>query len=89
MDSKIPLSTLQVDGGMTGNNLLMQLQADIVGIPVGEISSLLLVLFKLTDSSDHGGIADICGFMLGFTTAIGYSVVMGSPCKRATPHVQH
>ena len=36
MDSKIPLSTLQVDGGMTGNNLLMQLQADIVGIPVGE-----------------------------------------------------
>ena len=34
MDSKIPLSTLQVDGGMTGNNLLMQLQADIVGIPV-------------------------------------------------------
>ena len=36
MDSKIPLSTLQVDGGMTGNNLLMQLQADIVGIPVGK-----------------------------------------------------
>ena len=36
MDSKIPLSSLQVDGGMTGNNLLMQLQADIVGIPVGK-----------------------------------------------------
>ena len=42
MDSKIPLSTLQVDGGMTGNNLLMQLQADIVGIPVGK------ALFTLT-----------------------------------------
>ena len=40
MDSKIPLSTLQVDGGMTGNNLLMQLQADIVGIPVGKISNI-------------------------------------------------
>lgn len=35
MDSKIPLKSLQVDGGMTSNNLLMQLQADIVGIPVG------------------------------------------------------
>lgn len=36
LDCKIPLTSLQVDGGMTGNSLLMQLQADIVGIPVGE-----------------------------------------------------
>ncbi|KAK6173438.1 hypothetical protein SNE40_016887 [Patella caerulea] len=33
-DSGIPLTSLQVDGGMTGNNLLMQLQADLLGINV-------------------------------------------------------
>ncbi|KAJ8352581.1 hypothetical protein SKAU_G00240570 [Synaphobranchus kaupii] len=33
-DSGIPLTQLQVDGGMTTNRLLMQLQADILGIPV-------------------------------------------------------
>ncbi|XP_044180131.1 glycerol kinase-like [Acropora millepora] len=34
MDCGIPLTSLQVDGGMTVNNLLMQLQADILGISV-------------------------------------------------------
>lgn len=33
-DSGIDLSQLQVDGGMTSNRLLMQLQADILCIPV-------------------------------------------------------
>ncbi|XP_071957327.1 glycerol kinase-like isoform X2 [Antedon mediterranea] len=33
-DSGIPLRQLQVDGGMTANNLLMQDQADLLGIPV-------------------------------------------------------
>ncbi|ESO93953.1 hypothetical protein LOTGIDRAFT_209470, partial [Lottia gigantea] len=33
-DSGIPLALLQVDGGMTANNLLMQIQADILGINV-------------------------------------------------------
>ena len=37
-DSGIPLTQLQVDGGMTSNRLLMQLQADILCIPVGEAS---------------------------------------------------
>lgn len=36
-DSGIPLTQLQVDGGMTSNRLLMQLQADILCIPVGEV----------------------------------------------------
>lgn len=35
-DSGIPLTQLQVDGGMTSNRLLMQLQADILCMPVGE-----------------------------------------------------
>lgn len=37
-DSGIPLTQLQVDGGMTSNRLLMQLQADILCIPVGRPS---------------------------------------------------
>ena len=33
-DSGVALRELKVDGGMTGNNLLMQFQADILGVPV-------------------------------------------------------
>jgi glycerol kinase len=33
-DSGIPLTTLRVDGGMVGNDFLMQFQADILGVPV-------------------------------------------------------
>lgn len=36
LDSGIPLSQLLVDGGMTVNDFLMQLQADILGIDVGK-----------------------------------------------------
>lgn len=35
-DSGTKLTTLQVDGGMTVNDLLMQLQADLTGIAVGK-----------------------------------------------------
>lgn len=37
-DSGIVLNKLQVDGGMTGNNTLLQLQADIAGVPVARPS---------------------------------------------------
>jgi glycerol kinase len=33
-DSGVQLSELKVDGGMVGNELLMQFQADILGVPV-------------------------------------------------------
>ncbi|MDR0504355.1 MAG: glycerol kinase GlpK [Bifidobacteriaceae bacterium] len=33
-DSGVPLAELKVDGGMVANNLLMQFQADILGVPV-------------------------------------------------------
>ncbi|HEY9499469.1 MAG TPA: glycerol kinase GlpK [Terrimesophilobacter sp.] len=33
-DTGIPLTELKVDGGMVGNELLMQFQADILGVPV-------------------------------------------------------
>ena len=34
-DSGMTISLLKVDGGMTPNNLLMQLQADLAGVTVG------------------------------------------------------
>ena len=33
-DFAVPLTELRVDGGMTGNRLLMQFQADLLGVPV-------------------------------------------------------
>jgi glycerol kinase len=30
----VPFSELRVDGGMTANDLLMQFQADVLGVPV-------------------------------------------------------
>ena len=33
-DSGVPLASLRVDGGMVVNELLMQFQADILGVPV-------------------------------------------------------
>lgn len=33
-DSGISLSALRVDGGAAANNLLMQIQADVLGVPV-------------------------------------------------------
>jgi glycerol kinase len=33
-DSGVPLTTLKVDGGMSVNELLMQFQADVLGVPV-------------------------------------------------------
>ena len=42
LDSGIPLSQLLVDGGMTVNEFLMQLQADILGINVGRLCSIYI-----------------------------------------------
>lgn len=44
-DCGIPLSQLQVDGGMTNNKILMQLQSDILCIPVGKMNLQLLLSF--------------------------------------------
>ena len=33
-DAGLPIKRLKVDGGMTGNNLLLQIQADVLGVPV-------------------------------------------------------
>ncbi len=45
-DSGIDLKELQVSGGMTQNKLLLQMQADVLGIPVGEFQFSIFFLFS-------------------------------------------
>jgi glycerol kinase len=56
-DSGIPLSSLRVDGGMAVNDLLMQFQADILGVPV--------VRPKVTETTAVGA-AYAAGLAVGF-----------------------
>ena len=41
-DSELPLNSVRVDGGMTENKLMLQLQADILGIKMGTIGRVLI-----------------------------------------------
>jgi len=56
-DSGIPLATLRVDGGMAVNDLLMQFQADILGVPV--------IRPKVTETTALGA-AYAAGLAVGF-----------------------
>ena len=40
-DSELPLNSVRVDGGMTDNKLMLQLQADILGIKMGEMNNVV------------------------------------------------
>jgi glycerol kinase len=56
-DSGVDLSMLKVDGGMTANDLLMQTQADYLGVPV--------VRPKVTETTALGA-AYAAGLAIGF-----------------------
>ena len=56
-DSGIALSELRVDGGATANNLLMQMQADLLGVPV--------VRPRVTETTALGA-AYLAGLAVGF-----------------------
>ncbi len=56
-DSGIALKELRVDGGATANNLLMQMQADLLGVPV--------VRAKVTETTALGA-AYLAGLACGF-----------------------
>jgi glycerol kinase len=56
-DSKIPIGELRVDGGMVGNELLMQFQSDIVNVPV--------VRPKITETTALGA-AYAAGLAVGY-----------------------
>lgn len=58
-DSGLPLTELRVDGGASQNNLLMQMQADALGVPV--------VRSKVTETTALGA-AYLAGLATGFWT---------------------
>ncbi len=60
-DSGLPLSELRVDGGACRNNLLMQIQADVVGVPV--------VRPKVTETTALGA-AYLAGLAVGYWDSI-------------------
>ena len=60
-DSKIDLAELRVDGGASRNNLLMQIQADILGVPV--------VRPKVTETTALGA-AYLAGLAVGYWDSI-------------------
>ena len=60
-DSQLPLSELRVDGGACRNNLMMQIQADILGVPV--------VRPKVTETTALGA-AYLAGLAVGYWDSI-------------------
>jgi glycerol kinase len=56
-DSGIPLQELRVDGGMTVNDTLLQMQADLLGVPV--------IRPKVTETTALGA-AYLAGLATGF-----------------------
>ncbi|XP_021118266.1 glycerol kinase isoform X9 [Heterocephalus glaber] len=85
-DCGIPLSHLQVDGGMTSNKILMQLQADILYIPVeSEIrySTWKKAVMKsmgwvTTQSSESGDPSIFCSLPLGFFVVSSMVMLIGA-----------
>ncbi|MCX8026194.1 MAG: FGGY-family carbohydrate kinase, partial [Thermanaerothrix sp.] len=59
-DSGVPLTALKVDGGMVYNELLMQFQADILGVPV--------IRPKVAETTSLGA-AYAAGMAVGFWTS--------------------
>ncbi len=60
-DSGVPLAALRVDGGMVHNELLMQLQADVLGVPV--------VRPAVTETTALGA-ASAAGLAVGFWSGL-------------------
>ena len=60
-DSGVPLTALKVDGGMVYNDLLMQFQADVLGVPV--------IRPKVAETTALGA-AYAAGLAVGFWTAV-------------------
>ena len=61
-DAGRPLTELRVDGGATGNDLMMQFQADLLGVPV--------VRPHVTETTALGA-ASLAGLSVGFWPSLG------------------
>jgi glycerol kinase len=75
-DSRIPIKELRVDGGMVANELLMQFQADMLGVPV--------VRPRVTETTALGA-AYSAGLAVGFWTSREELVRNWSVDKRWEP----
>jgi glycerol kinase len=60
-DSRVPLKALKVDGGMVHDELLMQFQADVLGVP--------LIRPKVAETTALGA-AYAAGLAVGFWSAV-------------------
>ena len=77
-DSHIPLTELRVDGGASANNLLMQFQADLLGVPV--VRPRVLETTAL-------GVAYLAGLAVGFWKDRDDIAHHGQIDKKFTPNM--
>ena len=77
-DSGIPLKELRVDGGAAANNLLMQIQADLLGVPV--------VRPAITETTALGA-AYLAGLAVGFWGSVDEITGQWQVDRRFEPNI--
>jgi len=75
-DSGLPISSLKVDGGMVVNELLMQFQADLLGVPV--------IRPKITETTALGA-AFAAGLSVGFWESTEQLTALWAEDRRWSP----
>jgi glycerol kinase len=79
-DSGLPISSLKVDGGMVVNELLMQFQADLLGIPV--------VRPRITETTALGA-AFAAGLSVGFWESMEQLTDLWEEDRRWSPEMEN
>ncbi len=77
-DSGVDLTELRVDGGMVGNELLMQFQADLLGVPV--------IRPKIAETTALGA-AYAAGLAVGFRSDLDELTAKWAEDKRWEPQM--
>lgn len=77
-DAEIPITELRVDGGAANNNLLMQFQADILGVPV--------VRPRIVETTALGA-AYLAGLAVGFWTDLAQIESIWQTDQRFSPQM--
>jgi glycerol kinase len=77
-DSGLPIPSLKVDGGMVVNELLMQFQADLLGVPV--------IRPKITETTALGA-AFAAGLSVGFWESMDQLTALWEEEKRWSPQL--
>jgi glycerol kinase len=77
-DSGVPIREIRVDGGAVANNLLMQFQADLMGVPV--------IRPKVTELTALGA-AFLAGLAVGFWKNKQEAAASWQEDRRFEPHM--